>query len=158
MPSCKNPHKRQSGIPGKGKYRAPRWLVVSFIGPDAWPDVSRKWCSMKLRTVAVISMAFGSLGVLAIPAGMANAKVFTSYVTYNSEPPLYQPILCNENTSHYIDHPTEILSVQNNCSYRIFLHENRSGSGYNICISPGKTVFTGVTYRQLQVTGNKSPC
>ena len=33
MPSCKSPHKRQSGIPGKENIRAPRWLAVSLHHP-----------------------------------------------------------------------------------------------------------------------------
>ena len=50
-------------------------------------------------------------------------------------------------------------TVTNDCAVRIWLHQNRNGTGYNLCISPGTGTGTlKRIYLDAQVTTNKARC
>jgi hypothetical protein len=112
---------------------------------------------MKLRTAA-ISVALGTIGVVALPASAALA-VNTSYVNFNTMPPTNQAVACHYSTTATL-RDTTVQNVENNCSVRMWLHQYVNGTGYNQCISPktDPAVNAFRTYRQVQVTSNTAAC
>jgi hypothetical protein len=112
------------------------------------------------RIYSFVALAALSFGAVALPAASAYAKVHTSYINYNTLPPEDQSIACNAGRSYVVEHPNIILDVQNNCSYRIYLHQYSTGGGKNVCISPNSHMGVPpfIYYRQLLVTSNPAPC
>jgi hypothetical protein len=111
---------------------------------------------MRLRTKGLLSLSagLGTVALIATPAWAVN----TSYIYYNTNPATQQNVLCQFGTSGNITHPSEVYRVRNNCSVRMWLHANKDGSGYTVCINPGTVADINRTYRQWQVTSNGARC
>lgn len=112
--------------------------------------------SMRSRAIRFLSIAAASIGALVLFAAPALA-VNTSYLYFtNGASP--QGVLCQAGTTGNVEYPYYITKVQNNCEFRMWLHQYRDGTGYNTCISPHTSKGIPSLYRQWQVTSNTSSC
>jgi len=111
---------------------------------------------MRLRTKSLLSLTAG-LGAVALAATPAWA-VNTSYLYFNTNPATQQSVLCQFGTSGSVLHPSELYKVRNNCSVRMWLHQNADGSGYALCINKTSTANINRIYRQWLVSSNTAAC
>jgi hypothetical protein len=129
--------------------------------------------SRLVTAAAALGLAAGTLGLAgtasaaeAAPAAAsapAQAARASSYaiVGWISEPPSYTAYLCTKGADYQLIQLSipSVASVANECSWRVWLHQNSNGSGYGFCVSPGANVAVPVkVYRQLQVTANGAAC
>jgi hypothetical protein len=133
--------------------------------------------SRLITAAAVLGLAASTLGLAgtasaaeAAPAAASAPALAgrpnildTNYATvnWNSEPPTSTSYACNGGADYQLPAglPGTIFSVWDNCSVRVWLHQNSNGSGYGFCISPHKTFAVPfLVYRQLQITVNTAAC
>lgn len=127
---------------------------------------------MQMLSKALIAAAVPVLVAVA-PAGTAGGavahasagpRVNTSYIIFNTipPPPHQQRVACHFNTTHSVDDGgINIEQVRNNCSARMWLHQNLNGSGQGFCVSPKthRPPPGGFNrWRQVQVSSNKHRC
>jgi hypothetical protein len=80
---------------------------------------------------------------------------------YNTEPPGgHLSYACHGGATHVV--PALIamdeLAGRNNCSVRVWLHQNPDGSGRALCIRPHSVAKIQRVYRQVQITNNTKSC
>jgi len=113
---------------------------------------------MRLRKVWITALASAGIGAAALLAPSSAYAVNTSEIVFNNPSFTEQPVACVFGTTGSVQHPTEIIRVINNCSVRMWLHQNADGSGAARCISPRSSRAINGTYRQWQVTSNAAGC
>lgn len=80
---------------------------------------------------------------------------------YNTMPPGgHLSYACHGGATHVV--PEVIadieLSGHNNCSVRVWLHQNTDGSGRALCIRPNSVATIRHVYRKVQITNNTKSC
>jgi hypothetical protein len=128
--------------------------------------------SRLVTAVAAAGLAAGTLGLAGTASAAAAAPAVagspaltarTNYavVSWYSEPPSATGYPCNGGADYQLPGSLTpiIAGVHDECSVRVWLHQNSNGSGYGFCISPGADVSVpGRTYHQLQITVNTAAC
>jgi hypothetical protein len=69
----------------------------------------------------------------------------------------YIPIECHYGTSGTVGSAPE-LSLKNNCSVRMWLHENENGTGMALCVRANSRAVLRRHYAQWQVSSNPASC
>lgn len=98
--------------------------------------------------LAVLTLA--TLCIPAIPAGASSSFFALSFATGDGE-----VFSCNAETRNGFEN---ISAAQNECTVRVWLHEDNDGKGYALCIRQGSTAIIKRPYAQFQVTTVKTPC
>jgi len=102
------------------------------------------------------AMAAGPIRVI------SQAKRVNNFILYlNSSPPGGNiKVACNGGATHTVSAGAalEELSGRNNCSVRVWLHQNPDGSGRALCIRPHSLATLKRAYRQIQITHNTATC
>ena len=128
--------------------------------------------SRLVTAVAGAGLAASTLGLIgaasAAEAASAAARVpaqtaRTNYavVSWYAEPPSATGYPCNGGADYQLPGGITpiIAGVHDECSVRVWLHQNSNGSGYGFCVSPGANVSVpGRAYHQLQITVNTAAC
>ena len=105
----------------------------------------------------------GLAGAASASARVPALAARTNYavVSWYSEPPSSTGYPCNGGADYQLPGglTTIIAGIHDECSVRVWLHQNSNGSGYGFCISPGANVSVPArTYHQLQITVNTAAC
>jgi len=108
-----------------------------------------------------VTAAFVSADVPAQAHPMAPLRYFSIQDQVCSSGQCIYPYVCNSGT--YLPGGRLLASrapfVQNNCTVRVWLHQNSNGSGYALCIGQGtRTGTLHRDYRQFLISTNTSPC
>jgi hypothetical protein len=128
--------------------------------------------SRLITAAAALGLAAGTLGLAGTASAAETAPAAASgpalaartnyaIVKWNSEPPSATAYPCNGGADYQLIQTSipSVLGVINECSVRVWLHQNSNGSGYGFCISPHANVGVPArVYRQLQVTVNTAAC
>jgi hypothetical protein len=98
---------------------------------------------MRLRVLkygaAAAAITLIIFGPTAPAYAVNNLKVYQDY-NYQGSGCCGYDYPCYQNT-YYVNLVAPIKSLRNNCSFRVWFRQNRSGSpGYNHCYSPGQAV------------------
>ena len=125
-----------------------------------------------ITAAAALGLAAGTLGLAgtasaaeAAPAAAGGpalaARTNYAIVGWISQPLTYTGYPCNGGADYQLIQLSipSVAGVNNECSVRVWLHQNSNGSGYGLCISPHANVSVPrLVYRQLQVTVNTAAC
>jgi hypothetical protein len=122
--------------------------------------------SRLIAVSAAAGLAAGTLGLAGAASASARVPALaarTNYavVSWYSEPPSSTGYPCNGGADYQLPGALTpiIAGVHDECSVRVWLHQNSNGSGYGFCISPGANVSVPAkTYHQLQITVNTAAC
>jgi hypothetical protein len=112
-------------------------------------------------TLGLAGTAYAASAPTAASAPALAARASYAIVGWYSEPPSYTAYPCTAGADYQLIQTSipSVASVANECSWRVWLHQNSNGSGYGFCISPGANPVIPVkVYRQLQVTVNRAAC
>lgn len=102
--------------------------------------------------------ATASTAGLSAPSS-ATTKVRDFLLYYNTMPPGgHFTYACHGGATHIIPAFLDLLSGHNNCSVRVWLHQNPDGSGRALCIRPHSVAQIRRMYRQVQITNNTKSC
>jgi len=111
------------------------------------------------RIIGALSAVAGAAGITFLSALPAQA---TNYVVvyWNSMPPSNTGYACNGGATHVLSTGIGVIvTVTNNCSVRVWLHQYANGGGTGQCISPHTSAHpTHAVNDQLQITNNTAKC
>jgi hypothetical protein len=105
------------------------------------------------KTRYASALALLTIGTLCFPAIPAEAS--SGYFTLNFATGDSEVFSCNAESMNGFEN---ITGAENECTVRVWLHEDNNGGGYALCIRQNSTAVIKKPYRQFQVTTNKTTC
>jgi hypothetical protein len=105
------------------------------------------------KTQCASALALLTIATLCIPAIPAEAS--SGYFTLNFATGTSEVFSCNAETRNGFEN---ISGAENECSVRVWLHEDNNGGGYALCIRQGSNAVIKRPYAQFQVTTVKTLC